>query len=531
MSYLLNHLSLPALAGITPVRTLVNIMSLLDLPGPVWPCLFKHLLAAGPTGLAAAVAFEHTCKAVLHRATYTNLQLEKEISDPAHLFWSWLECRLGRISGLTMHVDLEELSWEGLDEAWQHPMSLLARVPGLRLTLSTPNTLPKEDALARAFLQQHGHLIGYLYLNFNISESGHAKTLPSFVPEQCLDVEVTLLCEGGHTIDLSELQPLAGKLSGLRVDGDGNDSVIGVSTLFSFSKLRYLSLVCGNPLAEPWTVLAALTGLQQLSCRFETTGDAAPLSVLTRLTSLCLDSYYITQNSYLTTLQPLIALQQLQVLTLGCFDTTSLHGLSGLSSLRRIDLGDNTSLVSLEGLKSTALTSLSLSELPSITSVEGLLGLQCLQKLCIWGGVGDITSLEPLSQLASLRGLAIEGREQLPSLAGLGITHLKLRRVKSLAGTQSLRSCLKSLSCCRLHSLEGIEVLTGLQKVELEDGDFTSLQPLAMLQHLRELRVVWCSEVVESVLVLPSFDIAGSIEIKDSSVKEVVLAGGVRMAV
>jgi hypothetical protein len=130
-----------------------------------------------------------------------------------------------------------------------------------------------------------------------------------------------------------------------------------------------------------------------------------------------------------------------------------------------------------------------------------------------------------------LRDLAIEGREQLPSLAGLGITHLKLMRVKSLAGMQSLRSCLRSLSCCTLHSLEGIEELTGLQKVELEDGDFTSLQPLAMLQHLRELRVVWCSEVVESVLVLPSFDVAGSIGISDSSVKEVVLAGGVRMAV
>jgi hypothetical protein len=195
-------------------------------------------------------------------------------------------------------------------------------------------------------------------------------------------------------------------------------------------------------------------------------------------------------------------------------------------------LQDSTSLISLEGLNPTALTSSSLGHLPKISSLAELTVLQCLHELHVSPDL-RITSLEPLSQLPNLQSLIIDNGEQVPSLAGVSITHLGLVDVDSLAGTQSLASCLKSLSCNRLQNLQGVQELTGLQKVELERGMFTSLQPLAVLQHLRELKVNGCSKVVEhgGILMLPHFPSTGSISMSGSRVTDVGLAGGVHREV
>jgi hypothetical protein len=186
--------------------------------------------------------------------------------------------------------------------------------------------------------------------------------------------------------------------------------------------------------------------------------------------------------------------------------------------------------MSLEGLNPTAITSLSLGCLPGLSSLAGLSALQCLRELRIETCAG-ITSLGPLSRLPSLQDLVIGHRKHVPSLVGVMVTHLGLPCVDSLAGTQTLASCLKSLSCGSLHDLKGVEELTELQKVELRWGGFTSLQPLAVLQHLRELTVLGCGGVVESILVLPHFPPSGSINVIGSRVTVVVLAGGVHMAV
>jgi hypothetical protein len=267
--------------------------SLVDLPGPVWPYLFEQLLADGHSGLAAAAAFELTCKAVLSRATYTNLQLKEMISDPTHSFWAWLARRLGGISGLSLHVNL--FPWQpGHLQAWQHPLSLLAQIPGLHLKLSAPRIYSGDHdfyTLTHAFLHQHGQLISKLSLGYSIVEPDHVRLvlLPGLVPQQCSDVEFLLWTEGADEVDLAGLQPLAGKPSGLRVEGGTEERVVGVSTLTALSKLTGLSLGFDMPLAEPWTILAALTGLQKLACKINTTGDAAPLSILTGMTCLCLD--------------------------------------------------------------------------------------------------------------------------------------------------------------------------------------------------------------------------------------------------
>lgn len=461
--------------------------SLQDLPGRVWPGLFLHLLAAGSNGLATTAVFEQTCKAVRDRAFYTNLQLEEEMSDPAHPCWTWLEHRRDRISGLSLHVKLR--SWQGLSQAWQHPLSLLAQVQGLRLKLATPDTPSGAVALASAFLQQQGNLISKLSLEFEPDGPDYAEALLGLVAQQCADVEVYLRPEGDYEIDLAGLQPLAGKLTCISFEGGGS-TVVGVSTLTALTRLTHLSLESGEPMAEPWAALAAQTGLQHLTCSINTTGDAAPLSMLTGLTSLHLDPCG-TRSIYMSNLQSITALRQLQKLTLVDFSTTSLHDLGGLSSLRQVRLWGSTSFVSLEGLNPTGLTSLSLGALPQVSSLAGLSWLQCLQELRVEGGVG-ITSLEPLSQLASLRALDISNLE-LPSLAGVGnnITGLTLHSVISL----------------------------------------TSLQPLAGLRHLRELHVSHCRDVVESILLLPHFDRAGSIMMHHCMVEKVVLAGGVHMEV
>jgi hypothetical protein len=385
---------------------LIMSCSLLDLPDPFWARLFEHLLEDGRSSLAAAAAFEQTCQAVFNRTTYTNLHLEV-IRDPAHPCWAWLERRLerrlGRISGLDLHVDQSSrsYSWQGLSQAWQHPMSLLAQVPGLRLKLSTPYIWSVEYGLARAFLQQHGHLISTLSMTCTVHVPDYQQELQNLVPEQCLDLQLT--CSPAiDEFDFANLQPLAGKLSAFTVE-EGASDLEGMSTLTALSKLTYLSFdVFPRPVikAEPWAVLATLTGLQHLACTLDTTGDAAPLSVLTGLTSLILDSD--SGSTYLSTLQPLTALQQLQELSLGAFSTTSLHGLGALSSLRRLEVGPSTSLISLEGLNPTALTKLTLEGLPNVSSVAGLSGLQCLRELIIGWGCEGITSLEPLSHLQHL---------------------------------------------------------------------------------------------------------------------------------
>ena len=172
-------------------------------------------------------------------------------------------------------------------------------------------------------------------------------------------------------------------------------------------------------------------------------------------------------------------------------------------------------LKSLEGA-TIGLTSLFLEYAPQLESLSGIELLQGLRGLSM--DRCGVTSLHPLAPLGSLRELCIDDINA--SLAGL---------------EGNLCTCLHSLTlqCCeQLWSLSGIEVLTALQRLEIDGCVVTSLQPVGQLVGgLTYLCVEECWGVKEEVLELPHIQPTADVRIEYSTVKEVVLAGGVRKRV
>ena len=245
-------------------------------------------------------------------------------------------------------------------------------------------------------------------------------------------------------------------------------------------------------------------------------GDPSPLSALTGLSSLDLHSYGEEQGVLFSftfsSLQSLSTLQQLEELVINgeACSATSLHGLAELSRLETLRLGAPI-LKSLEGLRA-GLTSLTLisAELVSLAGIEHLQGLQ--QLTVRFSGV---TSLCPLAALGRLEALWIGGT--FTSLAGL---------------EGNLCTCVHRLtleSCQQLRQLSGIEGLTALQQLKVIDCGVTSLRPVGQqVGGLNFLKVRYCDSVQEELLELPHIQPTAEVRIEGSTVKEVVLAGGVR---
>ena len=301
-----------------------------------------------------------------------------------------------------------------------------------------------------------------------------------------------------------------------------------VSSLSFCSQLTSLSLgIFHFGDEEPWIHLAQLTNLKQLALRGAASGDPSPLSALTGLSSLELSSFEeavqgaLAQDGVLipctlSSLQPLSTLQQLKKLILigEVCSATSLHGLAELNRLDTLRL-HAPFLKSLEGA-SSSLTSLAMyypTQLDSLAGIELLQGLHELRMVR-----SGVTSLHPLAALGSLGDLWIGGR--FASLAGL---------------EGNLCTCLHSLlldRCGQLKQLSGIENLTALQKLHIDACGVTSLEPVGRLVGgLRLLYVEYCSMVQEEVLELPHIQPTAEVCIRNSNVKEVVLAGGVRKRV
>jgi Leucine-rich repeat (LRR) protein len=274
---------------------------------------------------------------------------------------------------------------------------------------------------------------------------------------------------------------------------------------------------------EPFTSLASATSLQQLDLTVGAIGDPSPLSALTGLSSLKISSFQVEDDDEtpfnLSSLQPLSTMQQLEVLDLGAaaFTATSLQGLAGLSNLKNLDIfpcgGDGGTLRSLEGI-SPSVTQLLIGYAPELTSLVGMEGCTGLEELILKNS--NIHSLQPLRGLSSLKQVMLsDGR--LTSLEGL----------KSM----SLQS-LSLLKCSSLIHLSGIEHLSALKSLAVEHCGVTSLQPLSQLgEGLQKLRVSSCTNLQEEVLELPHVQPTANVVVRDSNIKEVVLAGGLRRAV
>ena len=217
-----------------------------------------------------------------------------------------------------------------------------------------------------------------------------------------------------------------------------------------------------------------------------------------------------------SSLHPLSTLKQLKEmdLSLTACSATSLYGLAELSSLELLRL-DAPMLKSLAGL-STELTTLEVARSSQLPSLVGIEHLQGLQRLAIPSS--GVTSLHQLAGLGSLSDLSINGTfSSLTSLGG------------------NLCMCLQTLrlnSCLQLRQLSGLEGLTALQKLCIDDCELISLQPVGQLAGgLTELYVCECMIVQDEVVELPHMQPTAVVAIHRSNVKALVLAGGVRAIV
>jgi hypothetical protein len=126
-----------------------------------------------------------------------------------------------------------------------------------------------------------------------------------------------------------------------------------------------------------------------------------------------------------------------------------------------------------------------------------------------------VSSLQPLRDVSSLK-LVMVGNCSVTSLEGLN--------------SSSLQS-LSLTSCSSLTHLSGVEHFSALRSLQLEGCGVTSLQPLSQLgKGLQQLRVGLCGGVQEEVLDLPHVQPTADVVVRDSNVKEVVLAGGARLS-
>jgi Leucine-rich repeat (LRR) protein len=340
----------------------------------------------------------------------------------------------------------------------------------------------------------------------------------------CRSIDLTVRHSPIHVVDLADLDPVVASLHSLicRSWDSRQSSLIGASVLSRMSQLTALHLASEDLGGEePWGFLAKMTGLQQLHLSVSASGDPSPLSALTRLSSLKLQSLTREADGQspfsFSSLRPLNALQHLKVLHLyghACA-ATSLEGLAGLS---------NQKLRSRHGLGDTGGGFKCLEEAgPGVVD----LFIGDAQHLVSFTGVGACTGIQKLS-LANCQVPSLQPLAGLGSLEQLEVYFCSVTSLDSL-DSMSLQSV--SLRYCNyLTHLSGAQHFSALKSLEVLHCGLTSLQPLSQLwEGLERLRVSGCHSVQEEVLELPHVQPSADVVAANSNVREVVLAGGVRI--
>ena len=451
------------------------------------------------------------------------VQIDQLIESTDHPVWDWLAQREGKISGLTLTVapytvpdDLyEEVVYvdELRHQAWERPLQILSAIPGLQLTVQTPTPLDREHPFVTLWLMEHSHLIGVLTgFLFWAPSRPDLLSLEDFcsVAGQCSLIKLRLR-HGDRILplNLSSLTSLSNSLVELTVNAEVFSRqppcrLEAVSALRSLSRLTGLGLISYDLRDEgQWMEdVAALSNLRALSLLVAAADDAPPVTeTFTALTKLELGNYGDCHYG-VSSLQPLSALQQLEVLGVrydACGSRVglrSLEGLTALRALRELNLRRADFCVSLEGVAAPAAVPMDDGAVTAVSSSGSSgTGLTAgavvpLEKLCVVGC--PLTSLRPLTSLSS-------------TLKNLSVTH-----------------------CSRLSSLAGLEHLTALEDLEVEScHELTSLRPLENLRGcVRKLTVKDCDRVRGGRLVLPYVKRTAKVSIDAGGVASVALADG-----
>jgi hypothetical protein len=404
------------------------------------------------------------------------------------------------------------------------PVQTLRGIPGAQLRVEWVGSIADlHHPCIAQWLKQHAELISHLTVEVDVSEDMLKLRDFSEAAAFCRSIDLAIKHSPRQVVDLADLQPVAGSLQHFTSQPKWLPwgRVTSTSTFDNMSHLTALHLI-NEDLSneEPWGFLTSLKGLQQLKLEVRATGDPSPLSALTGLSALYLQSFLLTAVDAtpfsFSSLQPLSTLQQLEVLHLGDYAcaATSLQGLAGLSNLKQLVVHsfDCVVLASLEGI-SPCVVELSIKGAEDLVSLAGIEGCTSMEKLSL--KLCGVSSLQPLRGLSSMKALMVDACS-LNSLEGLD--------------SMSLQS-LTLESCQSLTHLSGVGHASALKSLVLEECGVTSLQPLSQLgTGLQRLWVSWCDGVQEDVLELPHFQPTADVDVRHSNVKEVVLAGGVRLA-
>jgi Leucine-rich repeat (LRR) protein len=194
--------------------------------------------------------------------------------------------------------------------------------------------------------------------------------------------------------------------------------------------------------------------------------------------------------NYLTSLEPLKKLTQLQHLDFSLNNLTSLKNIENLTQLKNLYCSYNelTSLKGIENLTQLQTLNCSGNKLTSLKGIENLTQLQTLNcsnnKLSSLKGIENLTQLQYLNcynnKLTSLAGIEI--------LTQLQILYCNNNKITSLEPLRNLTQ-LQRLGCGnnKLTSLIDIENLTQLQYLNCYNNKLTSLEPLKNLIQLQNL--------------------------------------------
>ena len=305
--------------------------------------------------------------------------------------------------------------------------------------------------------------------------------------------------------DLTDLSPLAG-LTGLRNVNFDSSLVTDYSFMAGLTKLEYvqldnvqedmdLSFLSGltnvksifiNGNISDLSFLSGMTGLQSLNLNVSPSLEELDLSFAANMTELTqLEIYNYSQDTVsVTDLTPLAGLTRLQILSIPA-EVKSLAPLAGLTELRSLNLYTRNGN----------------SSYYPLTDISALSGMTKLASLNI--GLGDVKDLSPISGLANLTELYLDGDFNCPDLqflsglAKLTTLSLELGDVKDLSPVSGLTSLTDlqiygNFSCSDLQFLSGLTKLRTLQ-IRPNNGEgatpLTSLKGLENLTELRELHV------------------------------------------
>jgi hypothetical protein len=174
-------------------------------------------------------------------------------------------------------------------------LQTLSSIPIVQLSLEWVGIIADGDhPCMDQWLKQHAQLISHITVDIHVSEERLTLMDFSEAAVPCRSVDLSFSQSNDQPVNLAGLAPVAELLQSLKCQPNTGEHAIlqGICVFNNTSQLTSLHLQYVDFGSEdPWGLLAKLTNLQQLDLSVGASGDPSPLSALTGLSYLDLESY------------------------------------------------------------------------------------------------------------------------------------------------------------------------------------------------------------------------------------------------